>query len=447
MSDDGGILIAEDEKTAREALARLLAAEGFRVAVAEDGRQAEEAIRREGPAVVLLDVRMPELDGLALLRRARGRAGQPAYIVMTAYGDSGTAIEAMKCGAYDYLTKPLDFAEVLRVVRRVVDHRRAVRGAAPLEAAARTVLVGDSPAMQRVYKLIGQLACSDATVLVRGETGTGKELVVNAIHGNSARAGAPMVAVNCAAIPDALLESELFGHERGAFTSAANRRVGRFEEANHGTLFLDEIGELSPGLQSKLLRAVQERRIERLGSNSPIAVDIRLIAATSRDLERELEEGRFREDLYYRLNVVTVWLPPLRERKQDIPKLVEHFLGRSGRAVSVTAAAMSRLCEYDWPGNVRQLENTIERALVVARDGVIDADEIRLGERAGSGGVKWSEQAPLEQGWWRNIQELERSMVERALAEAGGNKTKAAERLGIQRRLLYGKMREYGMEG
>jgi DNA-binding NtrC family response regulator len=269
---------------------------------------------------------------------------------------------------------------------------------------------------------------------------------VNAIHHNSARAKAPLVKVNCASIPETLLESELFGHEKGAFTNALFRRVGRFEEADKGTLFLDEIGELAPALQSKLLRALQERIVERLGSNTPVPVDIRLVTATSRDLERAVNEGSFREDLYYRLNVVTIPLPPLRDRRQDIPALVQHFLNRSGRQDSITAPALALLCDYHWPGNVRELENVIERTLVLARSGVITEDEIQLRTRPEAAGRKWPDLAPLEDGLKTNIAALEKALIQRALRQAQGNKTRAAEILGVHRRLLYEKIREYGLE-
>jgi len=303
--------------------------------------------------------------------------------------------------------------------------------------------------MQEVYKRIGQYARSDATVLVRGESGTGKELVVEAIHQYSSRSGGPLVKINCAAIPETLLEAELFGHERGAFTHALHRRVGRFEEADGGSLFLDEVGDLPPALQAKLLRALQERSIERLGSNKPVHVDIRLIAATARDLERDVAEGRFREDLYYRLNVLTIRLPPLRERKQDIPALVGHFLRRAGRRVSISAEAMQVLCGYEWPGNVRELENVVERAVALAHGGVIGVEEIQLGPApvAVCGGGAWTEQVPEGAKLEEAVEALERAMIERAMRASGGNKSKAAEVLGIHRRLLYEKLRRYGLGG
>jgi two-component system, NtrC family, response regulator AtoC len=446
------VLVAEDDRVARGALAELLESCGFVVLTAENGSEAEAILERDSPDVGLLDIRMPGIDGLTVLRRARGRDGGASLIVMTAHGDSSTAIDAMKSGAFDYVTKPIDFDQLLPHVERAIERRRLSQSLAaaggdgePRAGATAGTIVGRSPAMQHVYKLIGQVAASDATVLVRGESGTGKELVVNAIHFNSARAAGPLVKVNCASIPETLLESELFGHERGAFTNAVSRRIGRFEQAAGGTLFLDEIGELTPALQSKLLRAVQERTIERLGSNAPLVVDIRLITATSRNLEEAVQEGEFREDLYYRLNVVTVPLPPLRERRQDIPALVEHFLRRNGKSASITAEALGLLAEHSWPGNVRELENAMERALVLARNGVVTADEIELREPLAAGGVAWEESAPLERGWSANVAAVEKSMIVRALREAGGNKSRAAERLGIHRRLLYEKMRQYGM--
>src|SRR5271170_4012976 len=297
------VLVAEDEHGARSALKGLLLGEGFHVLLAEDGPKALSLILHEEPDAVLLDIRMPNMDGLSVLKSALRGGSDSAFLVMTAHGDSGTAIEAMKLGAFDYLTKPLDFEHLLLQLNRAVKHRHMLRKAplgagesgAPAVPSAR--MVGHSPAMQRVYKLIGQVAASDATVLVRGESGTGKELVVNAIHENGARSHGPLIKVNCAAIPETLLESELFGHEKGAFTNALHRRIGRFEEANGGTLLLDEIAELTPALQAKLLRAVQERVIERLGTNTSTAVDLRLVTATSKNLEQAVSEGRFREDL------------------------------------------------------------------------------------------------------------------------------------------------------
>jgi two-component system response regulator AtoC len=444
-------LIAEDETTARLSLTELLEHQGFRVIATDNGNNALSSLLQEEPDIALLDVRMPGLDGISVLRHAREAGLDTALIVMTAHGDSNIAIDAMRLGAYDYISKPIDFEQLLPLLKRALKRQKLSRCAdASVERLiiGREVpmMVGHSPAMQHVYKLIGQVAASDATVLVRGESGTGKELVVNAIHHNSTRAQGPLVKVNCAALPETLLESELFGHEKGAFTNAMYRRVGRFEEARGGTLFLDEIGELAPALQSKLLRAVQERTIERLGSNSPIQVDLRLITATSRNLEEAVGQGEFREDLYYRLNVITVKLPPLRERRQDIPPLVQHFLQRGGRVVSITPSALAILCDYHWPGNVRELENTIERAAVLARSGIIDESDIQLQPVAHREAAHWTEQISLKEGWKANLAAAEKSMVTRALRKAEGNKSRAADLLGIHRRLLYEKLREHGLE-
>ena len=453
MDSNGTILIAEDERTARISLAELLESRGYRVVQAEDGPQALAALMHRTPNprrmdAAVLDIRMPGLDGLCILKRARESGIDIPVIVMTAHGDSSTVIEAMRLGAYDYIAKPLDFDQLLSQLNRAISHHRSSRQreheAGPADLSIKPAIIGYSPAMQQVYKIIGQVAGTDATVLIRGESGTGKELVVNSIHHNSTRFKGPLVKVNCAAIPETLLESELFGHEKGAFTNAMLRRVGRFEEANGGTLFLDEIGEMTGALQSKLLRAVQERTIERLGSGIPIPVDLRLIAATSRDLEKAVSEGQFREDLYYRLNVVVIELPPLRDRRQDIPSLVEHFLSRAAPNVSMAPAALNLLCDYHWPGNVRELENTVERAAVLARSGVMDAQDIQLKPVSRNAG-NWTEQIPLADGWKTNLAAAEKTMLVRALRTTGGNKSKAAEILKIHRRLLYEKMHEYGV--
>ena len=445
------VLIAEDEQAARTSLAALLEAEKFNVLTTGDGRSALSLILHEEPDAVLLDIRMPGMDGLSVLRQSVTGGSTSAFLVMTAFGDSSTAIEAMKLGAFDCFAKPLDFEQILAQLKRAIEHRRLSRKLAEKEgepaASLGLAMVGYSPPMQRVYKLIGQVAASDATVLVRGESGTGKELVVNAIHENSARARGRLLKVNCAAIPETLLESELFGHEKGAFTNAMFRRIGRFEEAHGGTLFLDEIAELAPALQAKLLRAVQERSIERLGSNSPVPVDIRLITATAKNLEQAVARGEFREDLYYRLNVVTITLPALRERKQDVPALVQHFLQRSGRQVSMTPAAFAALTGHHWPGNVRELENTIARALVLARGQVIDRENILLLEdKPENSPSHWTDSVPLQNGWKSNVETLERALIERSLAAAQGNKSKAADSLGIHRRLLYEKLKQYGID-
>jgi DNA-binding NtrC family response regulator len=397
---------------------------------------------------------MPGKDGLTVLRELRNGKHPPAVLVMTAYGNSSVAIEAMKLGAYDYITKPLHFDELLIQLERAVANRRqamelnAYRGHEQ-PVGGETAIVGNSPAMQRVYKLIGQVAPTDSTVLIRGESGTGKELIARAIHAHSPRKQNRMVFVNCAAIPDTLLEAELFGHERGAFTGAVARRRGRFELANGGTIFLDEIGELSPAMQAKLLRALQERTIERLGSEQTIPLNVRVLAATNRDLEKCVRDGSFREDLYYRLNVVTMCVPPLREHPEDIPELADHLLAKLARHHKLHFAGLTpevdqALRKRDWPGNVRELEHTLERALVLSRGAPISAEHITMHTNPNS--VDPLAQLPLEEGMHALVSRLERSLIERALVQAGGNRTRAAEILQINRRLLYDKLLEYGIE-
>ena len=451
----GSVLIAEDDVRACEALRQMLAEEGFRVCAVNDGNSALALLREQAFDAVLADIRMPGADGLTLTREAKSQPGSPVVLVMTAYGTSSLAIEAMRAGAYDYLPKPLRFDELLIQLERALALRQQARqldayqeltAVAPLDGE----LVGDSAPMQQLYKLIGQVAATESTVLIRGESGTGKELVARAIHRYSSRAAGPFVPVNCAAIPDALLESELFGYERGAFTGAAARRRGRFELAHNGTVFLDEIGELSPALQAKLLRILQDRRVERLGSEQSVQLNVRVITATNRNLEEMVAQREFREDLYYRLNVVSLQIPPLRERKEDIPALAAHLLNRAalrnGFSVlpQLSPGAVSLLKRGDWPGNVRELENALERALILSRDGLIQPEQLTIQEQGGSSA--WCQDAPLEQGWHALIRQLERSLTERALREADGNRTRAAALLGINRRLLYEKMREFDVE-
>ena len=342
---------------------------------------------------MFLDIRMPGVDGLTALARMREIRADACVVVMTAHGTMDTAIQAMQRGAYDYLTKPFDLDEVLLLAERALLAGRLTQEVARLKTGLQEVwefsaLIGRHPRMQDVYKTIGRVAGSDVTVLLRGESGTGKELVARAIHHYSRRAGRPFVAVSCAAIPGTLLESEMFGHERGAFTDAKERRLGKFELAHGGTLYLDEIGDMPLELQSKLLRALQERTIERLGGHESIRIDVRVLAATNRDLEALMREGKFREDLYYRLNVVTLNLPPLRERRRDIPLLVEHFLAKYAGELGdrgVAPDALDRLVGHDWPGNVRELENVIQRAMVMATSDVIMPEHLPIGPGVGGG--------------------------------------------------------------
>lgn len=385
---DSNIVIADDEPFICDLLRDLLEPEGAHVHVATSGTDALAAVAKNEPDLAVLDVGMPAPDGLAVLRQLREEGNDLPVIIVTAQESSMVTIEAMQHGAYDYIAKPFDPDAVLHVVARALEYRRLTRRVRSLEQQVgsrdpRDILIGRSAAMQEVYKLIGRVAGSDTTLLITGESGTGKELVAQVAHQVSERRDGPFIVVNCAALPETLLESELFGHEKGAFTGATAQRKGRFELAARGTIFLDEIGEMSPSTQKKLLRVLQNRTFERVGGNVTVKANVRVIAATNRDLLLEVEQGRFREDLYYRLNVIAIHMPPLRDRRDDIPLLVQHFLsrktgGRSSHRPRITEEAMERLLSYDWPGNVRQLENSIERAVVLSQGQLIEATHILL---------------------------------------------------------------------
>jgi two-component system NtrC family response regulator len=444
------VLVVDDEAAQLELVAGFLAKRGFEVIAERDARQALERYRREPVDAILTDQKMPGFSGLELLAAVRAINPEVAVIVMTAYGTIGDAVAAIRDGAADYLTKPLNLDELLHRLRQVRDRQQLVRENRELrEALAERHrvqgIIGESGPMQEVLSIVRRVAPSDATVLIRGESGTGKELIAKAIHLASSRASGPLVRVNCAALPETLLEPELFGHEKGAFTGAAATRRGRFELAHGGTLLLDEIGDLPPSLQVKLLRVLQEREIERVGSSTPIAVDVRVIAATHRDLEALVREGRFRDDLYYRINVVTVTLPPLRDRREDIPRLLEHFLGvyaaRNGKPIrGLTVEARDALLRYDYPGNVRELENLVERAVVLTRDDVVGVGDLPLSLSAPEHG-RADETATLTAA----VEGLERRMIREALARADGVQTRAAEALGISERVLRYKLRKYGL--
>jgi two-component system response regulator AtoC len=440
------ILIVDDDAAIRDVLRNLLEDEAYDVEEGESGANVLEALRRPDgsrPDLVMMDIRMPDKNGLEVLRDARGTdGGQLPIIVMTAYGSSNVAIDAMRSGAYDYITKPFDLEEVVLTVQRFFD-RQALRDQVQQlssrlgERDPNELLIGNSPPMQEVYKTIGRIAHSDATVLITGETGTGKELIATILHSTSSYSRGPLVKVNCAALPETLLESELFGHEKGSFTGAINQRKGRFEMANKGTIFLDEIGEMTLSTQKKLLRVLQEREFERVGGSVSVKIDTRIIAATNKILSQEIEAGRFREDLYYRLNVISIYLPPLRDRKEDIPLLVEHFVDKfrhsSARSPGrVTQRAMDKLMAYDWPGNVRELINIVERATVLAQGEVITdehidfvgADNRRLidiGEKIRRG----SSLADL-------LDDVERQAISEALSATGGDRREAASMLGLK---------------
>ena len=446
------ILIVEDERTARRALKMILEDEGYAVLESSTGEDGLRIALSEQPDLVLLDIRLPDLDGISVLQRLRAAGSNAAVIIMTAETSSANAIRATQYGAFDYLSKPIHDEQLLLLIRRALEYRqletevRSLRAPTASPEAGIPGMVGHAPAMQEVYKTIGRVADSAATVLVNGESGTGKELVANALHEFSGRRARPLVKVNCAAIPADLLEAELFGHEKGAFTNAVSRRIGRFEQAQGGTLFLDEVGDLPLALQAKLLRAIQERTVERVGGYGPIPLDFRLVAATALDLSAAVAEGRFREDLYYRLNVVALALPPLRDRREDIPLLVQLFLGRSQKPVSIRQDALDKILTHHWPGNVRELENVITRAVVLAPGGVVTPEVIEFPAVTSSAtDGTWESRVPYREGYWPVLRRVETELIRAALRQAGGNKAEAARILGIQRRLLYQKMSELGL--
>ena len=441
MSAAPALLVADDDRVACELLAEVLRREGYRVRVAAGGEECLRLAEAEPFDMALVDLRMPDLDGLGVLKRLGAIQPGLPVVILTAFATIETAIEAVRAGAYDYLSKPFRMEEIKVVVRRTLEARRLAREnrqyRQELKARYRFEnLIGQAHQMVEIYKLVARVANLDTTVLIQGETGTGKELVARAIHYASARADRPFGVVDCAALPETLFESELFGHERGAFTGALVARRGLLETSDGGTCFLDEIGELTAPLQAKLLRTLQERAIRRVGGNEPIPVDIRIVAATNRDLRRLVAEGGFRDDLYYRLNVVTITVPPLRERFQDIPLLAQHFLEKfgqaTGRAVKGLAPeALALLTDYHWPGNVRELEHMIERAVALSSSEMLLPDDFPPHLRGEADCVPRLPAARM------TLEEVKRWYVSKALEEAGGNKLRAAELLGIDRRTLY----------
>ncbi|HTJ47223.1 MAG TPA: sigma-54 dependent transcriptional regulator [Kofleriaceae bacterium] len=448
MASLGRILVVDDEVNARTALAELLRDEGYDVETAADAFKALGKLDAFTPDVVVTDLKMPGMDGIELVKKVRANEDPPAVVVMTAFGAVQSAVDAMRAGAADYLTKPLNFEELLVVLGRVLEHQKlraeAVRMRARLsERVARQNMVGSSPPMQRVFEVIEQVAPSKATVLLTGESGTGKELVASAIHERSTRAKGPFIKLHCAALAESLLESELFGHERGAFTGAVARRDGRFQMADGCTLFLDEIGEISPTVQVKLLRFLQEHEFERVGGDQTIRVDVRVIAATNRNLTEEVAKGKFREDLFYRLNVVGVELPPLRDRKGDIAALARFFLDRyakdNGKAIEgFSNACVELLLSYDWPGNVRELENAIERAVVMCGGPEIEPKHLPPAVRPS---VSTEPRRPPIPG--STLDELEKYAILETLAACGGSTSKAADQLGISIRTIQYRLHQY----
>jgi DNA-binding NtrC family response regulator len=437
------VLIVDDDRSSRELLTKILAGEGYTVEAVSDGSEAIERLADPSavPDLVVSDIRMAETDGFQVTDAFRSRAPDTPVILVTAFGNIDGAVDAIRRGAFDYLAKPYDIDAIKVVISRALRQRELALENRNLRHDLREKyklenIVGRSEAMLQVYKTAARVAASEATVLIQGESGTGKELVARAIHTNSPRASSPFVAVDCGAIAEGILESELFGHARGAFTGAQAARRGLFEEANHGTLFLDEIGDVGPNLQSRLLRVLQEGTIRRVGTNETVPVEVRVVAATNKDLESAVKEGRFREDLYYRLNVVTIRIPPLRDRREDIPLLAEHFAAKHGRAEgggAISPPARALLLAYGWPGNVRELENVVARALALNHSGVILPEDLPEAIQ-GMGPTAVSQIASGERP---TLAEMERRYAAQVLQETGGNKTRAAEILGIDRKTLY----------
>jgi len=441
------IMIVDDEKNTREGLRWALEGQASQITLAEDGEQALVQLGQTPVDLVISDLRMPRMDGMELLQHLKEEFPETEFVMLTGHGTVETAVEAMKMGAFDYLIKPVNLEELGLLIQRVFEQRDLK---AENERLRREVnerygfenIIGSSPPMQRIFQMIRQVAPTRASVLVQGETGTGKELVARAIHYNSPRKNRPFVAVNCGALSQSLLESELFGHEKGAFTGAVRQRAGRFETADRGTIFLDEISETSPDFQVKLLRVLQEQEFERVGGGRPVKVDVRVIAATNRDLKKEVDAGRFREDLYYRLNVIKIEIPPLRERIEDIPLLVHHFLnefGREhGRTMAISPKAVSHLQGYSWPGNVRQLRTMMESVCILTTGKEILPrnlpEDVRDKEASGP---------HLRLNVGMSVREAERELIRATLAEHGGNKARAARILGLGRKTLYRKLEEY----
>ncbi len=451
--DKLNILIVEDGRSQREMLKDFLAREGHRVTEAEEGNTAIRHVQSSYFDLLLLDFKMPGMNGIEVLDKIKKINPKINVIMMTAYGTIETAVDAMKLGAVDYITKPIDLDQLLTLVNRISERQTLIRENEILrqkvwkKGLAQEQIIYKDPGMETIVNMVGRVASSRATVLIMGESGTGKELFANLVHATSPRSGKPMIVVNCSALPETLLESELFGHEKGAFTGATARRIGRFEEADGGTLFLDEIGELSPPVQVKLLRFLQEREFQRLGGNQTIRSDVRIISATNRDLEEKVREGLFREDLYYRLNVVSITIPPLRDRRGDIPVLTEYFIKRFASENNkdiegLSNEAMDILMKYDYPGNVRELENIIERAVVITRDRVISIRDLPFEDISSNHFADYHEVGALKD----EIESLERRRIEQALEETGNNQTKAAELLGITERTLRYKLKKYNFK-
>jgi len=456
MKRKNTVLVVDDDLAHRTMLKTLVSGWGYAVSEAADGETAIEAVHRGPFDLVLMDIRMVRVSGIEALEEIRRFNPAIPVILMTAYASVETAVEALKKGAYDYLTKPLDFDELKLAMARAMEHSRLKEENRLLRESLgrhfdRGNIIGRSQAMVNLLDTVAQVAPSEATVLLTGESGTGKEMIAGAIHFNSARKDGPFVKINCAAITETLLESELFGHEKGSFTGADRRKEGKFRQAEGGTIFLDEVSEMSLAMQVKLLRVLQEREITRVGGSDVIRVDVRVVAATNRDLIAAIQAGRFREDLYYRLNVVTLHVPSLRERREDIPLLAQHFLKtfaeKNRKNIGgFTPRAMDRMLRYAWPGNVRELMNAVERAVVLARSEYLDVEDLSplfrdsLPEEAPA-----AEDLPPDMPGNLPLDEVEKATILKTLEQVGGNKSEAARRLGITRRTLHQKLKKYGV--
>jgi len=467
MKTNPKILLVEDDTNIATGLQKVMRANGYDVTALSRGDTGLERALAEQFDVVVTDLKLPGLDGLELVRQLHQAKPKLPIILITAHGTTEVAIEATKWGAFDYVPKPFEVDELLDLTAKALESSRLM--SEPVEmgeaASSRTAIVGKSRVMQSIYKEIGRIAATSVTVLIRGDTGTGKELIARAIYQHSDRAAAPFIAINCAAIPEALLESELFGHERGSFTGADARRIGRFEQANGGTIFLDEIGDMNANLQAKLLRVLQEKTVQRVGGRETVAVDVRIIAATHRDLEAAIRERLFREDLFYRLSVVTIKLPPLSQRSDDIPDMVRYFLRRYGPEAGVASPAISPeaitfLQSQTWPGNVRELENTVRKALLVARDYTISLEHVKEVVANAREPIATSQQShaayitelmdQVERGETQNaftrmLSDLEPELYSQAIRRAHGNLTKAAQWLGVTRLKMREKLKEFGL--
>ena len=445
------VLVVDDELHVRRLLQEIVKKAGYDVISAENGLEALEEARREQPAVIIMDIRMPVMDGMEAFGLIHSEMPEIAIILLTAHGTVDTAVEAMQKGAFDYLVKPSNVNEVRVVLERAMQMRRLREEVTALRQTVdenRPVnpIIGKTPVMQQVYKTIGKVAKTNATVLLTGESGSGKGLIARTIHNNSLRSTGPFIEVNCGAIPEGLMESELFGYERGAFTGAATRKLGRFDLANQGTLFLDEVGELSLPLQVKLLRVLQVKEYERVGGTETIQADVRIIAATNRDLEAMVKNGQFREDLFYRLKVVPISVPPLRERREDIPDFIDHYIRRYAAEMHqdvpcISPEAVKQLKAYDWPGNVRELANVIERSVIMS-SGVIGVEDLPVLSQT-------KKHTPIELPLSGTLKEIlrmvEKEVISRALKQNNGNKVKTAQALDISRRALLYKLSDYGL--